>query len=103
VPAKGDEGMKVTTIALGLVGLCLVLAGGLWFMQGMNLLPGSYMTGRVDWAIYGGVAFAAGIGLFIWLYRRARSATKPETAGAATDTASAPGSVAKNRDGKDSK
>ena len=95
--------MKITTIALGLVALCLVLAGGLWFLQGVNLLPGSYMTGQVEWAIYGGVAFVAGVGLFVWLYRRIRSTAKPGTAGAVADTTSAPGSVGENGNGRDSK
>ncbi len=48
-------------IALSIVGVLLVLAGGVWFLQGINLLPGSYMSGQPQWAIYGGIAVVVGI------------------------------------------
>jgi hypothetical protein len=35
--------MKVT---LNIFGTILVLFGAIWFLQGINLLPGSFMTGR---------------------------------------------------------
>jgi len=40
------------------------LAGAVWFFQGINILPGSFMTGQIQWAIYGGLAMVAGVGLF---------------------------------------
>jgi hypothetical protein len=43
----------------------LVLAGATWFLQGINVLPGSFMTGQIRWAVYGGIAVAAGIGLLL--------------------------------------
>jgi len=48
----------------------LFLAGTVWFLQGINILPGSYMTGNPQWAINGGIAMAIGIGLFVWMVRR---------------------------------
>ncbi len=54
---------------LMILGVCLILAGGVWFLQGINILPGSFMTGQIQWAIYGGVAVLAGIGLLIWTRR----------------------------------
>jgi UDP-N-acetylmuramyl pentapeptide phosphotransferase/UDP-N-acetylglucosamine-1-phosphate transferase len=48
----------------------LILAGGVWFLQGINVLPGSFMTGQIRWAVYGGVAILAGIGLLVWNNRR---------------------------------
>lgn len=45
------------------------LAGGVWFLQGINVLPGSYMTGDPQWAINGGIAMAIGVGLF-WFANR---------------------------------
>jgi hypothetical protein len=48
-------------IALNIVGVLLVIMGGIWFFQGINVLPGSFMTGQMKWAIYGGIAFVAGI------------------------------------------
>jgi hypothetical protein len=50
-------------ISLNIVGSLLVLSGAVWFLQGINLLPGSFMTGQIRWAVYGGVAVASGIAL----------------------------------------
>ena len=48
-------------IVLNVLGALLVLMGGVWFLQGINILPGSFMTGQIRWAIYGGIAIVAGI------------------------------------------
>ena len=61
--AMSGEKMKTT---LRIVGVLLVLVGGIWFLQGINVLPGSFMTGQIRWAIYGGIALAAGIVLVVW-------------------------------------
>lgn len=55
---------------LRIIAVLLILAGGVWFMQGINVLPGSFMTGQIQWAIYGGIAIAAGIGLLVWTGRQ---------------------------------
>ena len=57
-------------IALIILGALLILGGGLWFLQGINVLPGSFMTGQIQWAIYGAIAFVVGGGLLFWAYRR---------------------------------
>jgi len=54
--------MRVTLNVLGAV---LVLLGAIWFLQGINVLPGSFMTGQTRWAIYGGIAVVAGISLIL--------------------------------------
>jgi hypothetical protein len=46
-------------ITLNIVGSLLVLSGTIWFLQGINLLPGSFMTGQIRWAVYGGIAVAS--------------------------------------------
>jgi len=46
---------------LNVVGVLLVVMGAVWFLQGINVLPGSFMTGQTQWAIYGGIAFVVGI------------------------------------------
>lgn len=54
--------MRITqNIVAGL----LVLAGSIWFLQGINVLPGSFMTGQTKWAVYGGIALAVGIALLL--------------------------------------
>jgi hypothetical protein len=52
-------------ITLNIVASLLVLGGGIWFLQGINVLPGSFMTGQIRWAVYGGFAIAAGIALLL--------------------------------------
>jgi hypothetical protein len=54
--------MKIT---LNIVGSILVVFGAIWFLQGINVLPGSFMTGQIRWAVYGGIAIAAGISLLL--------------------------------------
>jgi hypothetical protein len=52
------------------VGVILMIVGLIWFLQGINVLPGSFMTGQIRWAVYGGVAVAAGVALLILARRR---------------------------------
>jgi hypothetical protein len=61
IRARGGM-MKIT---LNIVAGLLVLSGVIWFLQGVNVLPGSFMTGQTRWAVYGGIAFAAGIALLL--------------------------------------
>ena len=60
-------------IALNIVACLLVLAGAAWFLQGINILPGSFMTGQTRWAVYGGIALAVGIALLLTANRRRRN------------------------------
>jgi hypothetical protein len=48
----------------------IFLAGGIWFLQGINILPGSFMTGNPQWAINGGIAMIVGAGLFWFVNRK---------------------------------
>jgi hypothetical protein len=57
-------------IFFNVIALLLILVGGVWFLQGINVLPGSFMTGQIRWAVYGGIAIVAGIGLLVWNNRR---------------------------------
>ena len=52
-------------IVLGVAGALFIITGGVWFLQGINVLPGSFMTGQSKWAIYGAGTFALGIILLI--------------------------------------
>lgn len=50
--------------ALIVVGILLMLVGIVWFFQGIDLLPGSFMTGQSQWAVYGAIAFLIGVVAF---------------------------------------
>jgi hypothetical protein len=52
-------------IILNILGVLLILGGGVWILQGINVLPGSFMTGQIRWAIYGSIAAVVGIGLLV--------------------------------------
>ncbi|HEY9527258.1 MAG TPA: hypothetical protein VIR02_09265 [Anaerolineales bacterium] len=55
---------------LYIIGIILILAGGIFFLQGINVLPGSSMTGDPQWAINGGLMIVVAIGLMLWANRR---------------------------------
>jgi LPXTG-motif cell wall-anchored protein len=57
-------------IALNVLGGLCSLTGCVWFLQGINILPGSFMTGQTKWAVYGGLLLLVGIGLLIAANRR---------------------------------
>jgi len=48
----------------------MVLSGGVWILQGINLLPGSFMTGDPRWAVRGLVMAVLGVILFVIASRR---------------------------------
>ncbi len=52
----------IRKVAAGL----LIFTGLVFFFQGINVLPGSFMTGDLRWAVAGIVAFI--IGLFLWRF-----------------------------------
>ena len=52
------------------LGAILLLMGTVWFLQGINVLPGSFMTGQSRWAVNGLIAFGVGLALIVWSRRR---------------------------------
>lgn len=61
-------------IALNILGVLLVIFGSIWFLQGINVLLGSFMSGKMRWAVYGGFAVVVGIGVLLWTNRRQKLA-----------------------------
>jgi uncharacterized membrane protein HdeD (DUF308 family) len=57
-------------IALNVFGVLCLLLGCVWILQGINILPGSFMTGQTKWAIYGAILALAGIAMLISANRR---------------------------------
>jgi uncharacterized membrane protein len=64
--------MRITLIVPGVLLMCF---GVIWFLQGIGVLPGSFMTGQMQWAVYGGIAFV--VGVFV-LYRAWRMRRPPQ-------------------------
>lgn len=57
-------------IAIKILAGLFMLAGVIWFLQGINVLPGSFMTGQRQWSVYGVIIFLVGAGLLVWQNRR---------------------------------
>lgn len=62
-------------IVLSIIGVLVTLMGAVWILQGINILPGSFMTGQSQWAIYGAIAVIIGVGLLVFANRRRSSSS----------------------------
>jgi len=47
------------------VGVLLVVVGGVWFLQGIDVLGGSFMSGNAFWAFVGVPMVVVGLALVI--------------------------------------
>jgi hypothetical protein len=50
------------------LGILMMIGGGIWILQGINVLPGSFMTGDIRWAWRG--AGLAGVGVVLFAATR---------------------------------
>jgi len=57
-------------IVFNVLGVLMTLMGAVWFLQGVNVLPGSFMTGETRWAVYGAIAVVLGVMLLLRNNRR---------------------------------
>jgi hypothetical protein len=55
------------------VGLILVLMGSVWALQGLTLLPGTFMRGNPTWIVIGVVVDVVGIALVLTGLRLGRA------------------------------
>lgn len=53
-------------VGLNIIGFALITMGTIWILQGVNILPGSFMTGQIVWAWRG--AGTAAVGLLVVLF-----------------------------------
>jgi hypothetical protein len=60
---------RTTLIALGAV---LIIFGGVWFLQGVDVLGGSGMSGKTLWAVVGPIVSLVGAGPVVTGLRRPR-------------------------------
>ena len=56
-------------LALNIIAVLLLVVGGVWVLQGLDVLSGSAMSGQTQWLIAGIVAIIAGIGLLVFATR----------------------------------
>jgi hypothetical protein len=61
--------MKYVKIVLGTVAAVAFLLGNIWILQGVNVLPGSFMTGDIRWAYRGAGVAVVAAALLYWTLR----------------------------------
>ena len=54
---------------LKVIAILLMLSGVIWALQGLNILPGTFMRGDPQWIINGAITALIGAGLF-WFTNR---------------------------------
>lgn len=59
--------------ALNIVGVILLFFGGVWFLQGINVIHQGFMAGQTKWEINGAIVFVIGL-LLLFIANRKRSA-----------------------------
>lgn len=57
-------------LTLRIIGICLMGMGTVWILQGVNILPGSFMTGQMVWAYRGAGTAIVGLILLLFSFRR---------------------------------
>jgi hypothetical protein len=60
-------------LLLNVLAILIFLPGLVFFLQGINVLPGSFMTGDPQWAINGGIMIALALVMFLFANRRKRA------------------------------
>lgn len=69
----GNVNSSVGRIALIAIGLIAVIIGGVFAGQGMNLIPGSFMTGNRMWLSIGLIVACVGVILVVLGLRRPKT------------------------------
>lgn len=59
------------------LGVLLILAGGTFALQGLNVLLGSFMSGRPEWLVNGVVLVVLGAGVLFMANRPPRRPRRP--------------------------
>ena len=56
-----------------IVGVLMCVVGGVWFLQGIGVLKGSFMTGQGFWTLIGVILLGFGLRMIV----RARNGGRP--------------------------
>lgn len=57
-------------LVLKIIAILLIVMGIIWILQGINVLPGSFMTGQIQWAYRGAAAAIVGLIILLLAFRR---------------------------------
>ena len=57
-------------IAATIFSILLILVGGVWYLQGINVIGGSVMTGQSQWSVYGSITIVIGLILLVYTNRK---------------------------------
>jgi uncharacterized membrane protein HdeD (DUF308 family) len=63
--------VEAMRIVMMVAGVLLFFVGCVWILQGINVLPGSFMTGQTKWAVIGTITVVIGIVLVVLARRGA--------------------------------
>jgi hypothetical protein len=63
----------VMKVFKNIAGIVIILLGGLWILQGSNIIPGMAMSGSGEWLVIGAMLVIFAIGL---LYQNNRPKTR---------------------------
>lgn len=68
--------MRIAKTISGLIGVLLVIMGGIWILQGLNLAWGvlarSFMQDDRHWAVYGAILAVVGLVMIVWGFAKPR-------------------------------
>jgi hypothetical protein len=60
----------VMRIVSSLIGLLMVVMGGIWMLQGLNMAPPpldrSFMVADLHWTLYGAILALVGLAQLVW-------------------------------------
>ena len=60
-------------IVMNIIAVLIILVGGIWFLQGINVIGGSVMTGQSQWAFYGAISLVVGVIMLLFINRKIAS------------------------------
>jgi hypothetical protein len=60
------------------VGVLMLIVGGVWFLQGIGVLKGSFMTGEGFWTLIGVILIGFGLRMVMRAVRGERAAPPPD-------------------------
>lgn len=64
--------LRIIANLFNVLGALMFWAGCIWILQGVGLLPGSFMSGQIKWAAIGSVMVIVGVAI-VWFTDRQRA------------------------------